>query len=222
MIRNKLELFIKELKGKKIINQDKIDLQSYDEISREIPEMLTLHDIANYRPIHLNDACKEFYGFKNNFLKGMDYIYYIKTIHPSYYPTLFKSLTFFNEDQEDFLDLTYKLKNAEGNWDIMIGTTKTVTRSVDGKPLNAISLLVPERDHNPTQTAPMLLLETLTKREMEIFLLISESKKTGEIAQDLFISEETVKKHKQNIYKKLQCNKTSELVKMAFELGLKY
>ncbi|WP_186753986.1 response regulator transcription factor [Echinicola salinicaeni] len=222
MIRKKLDLLVEELKEKKILHQDKIDLRTYDEMTKEVPAMITLHDIANYRPIHINDACKEFYGFKNNFLKGMDYIYYIKTIHPSYYPTLFKSLTFFNEDQEEFLDLTYKLKNADGNWDIMIGTTKTVTRSVDGKPLNAISLLVPEKDHHPTQTAPMLLLENLTKREMEIFLLISESKKTSEIAQDLFISEETVKKHKQNIYKKLQCNKTSELVKMAFELGFKY
>ncbi|UCS94048.1 LuxR C-terminal-related transcriptional regulator [Echinicola marina] len=222
MIREKLELLVEELKEKNIIHKDKINLKTYDELTRGVPEMLTLHDIANYRPIHINDACKKFYGFKNNFLRGMDYIYYIKTIHPSYYPTLFKSLTFFNEDQEEFLDLTYKLKNASGQWDILIGTTKTVTRSADGKPLNAISLLVPQEEHQPIQTAPMLLLETLTKREMEIFLLISESKKTNEIAQELFISEETVKKHKQNIYKKLQCNKTSELVKMAFELGFKY
>lgn len=222
MIRKKLDHFIKELKEKNIIDKDQIDLNAYDEFSRKVPEMITLHDIGNYRPIHINDACRDFYGFKNNFLKGMDYIYYIKTIHPSYYPTLFKSLTFFNEDQEDFLDLTYKLKNASGDWDIMMGTTKTVTRTEDGKPLNAISLLVPEKDHKSPQTPPMLLLETLTKREMEIFMLISEGKKTGEIADTLFISEETVKKHKQNIYKKLQCNKTSELVKMAFELGLKY
>jgi len=222
MIHQKLELFIKELKAKDIINNNHINLEAYDQHSNSLNYMITLHDIANYRPIHINEACRKFYGFKNNFMKGMDYIYYIKTIHPSYYPTLFRSLTFFNEDNEEYLDLTYKLKAADGSWQILVGTTKTVTRTSSGKPLHAISLLLPENALESTNNSTLLLVESLTKREMEVLRKLAEGKKVSIIAQELFIAEGTVKKHKKNIFKKLNCNKTSELVKLAFELGIKY
>ncbi|GAB4107560.1 hypothetical protein GCM10028791_00060 [Echinicola sediminis] len=222
MIHQQLELLIKELKAKKIIAKNFIDLEAYDRFINGFEHMVTLHDIANYRPTHINDVCKDFYGFKNNFLKGMDYIYYIKTIHPSYYPTLFRSLTFFNDNQEEFLDLTYKLKAADGSWHIFVGTTKTVSRTPDGKPMQALSLLLPESTIAPTNNSTLLLMERLTKRETEVLLKLAEGKKVRLIAQDLFIAEETVKKHKKNIFKKLNCNKTSELVKLVFENGIKF
>ncbi|QDH77961.1 response regulator transcription factor [Echinicola soli] len=223
MLHQKLDLIITELKEANIILEHHLDLHGYDEFVNQKDALITLHDIGNYRPVHINNACKAFYGFTNNFLSGMDYIYYLKTIHRSYYPTLFRSLSFFNEDNEEHLNLTYKLKNAAGKWQIMLGTTKTITRTTANKPHHAITLMIPENDQlsvNPE--APIRLLESLTKREREIFLKIAEGLAPQEIGSGLFISEETVKKHKQNIFKKLKLNKTSELVKLAFELGVKY
>lgn len=222
MLHQKLDTLVSELLTSKILSDHQLDLERFDEFVNQQSSLITLHDIGNYRPVHINNACKEFYGFTNNFLSGMDYIYYLKTIHPSYYPTLFRSLTFFNEDSEEYLDLTYKLKDAEGNWQIMKGTTKTITRTNTSRPHYALSLLIPESKLSPGKDAPMRLLETLTKREMEIFLKLAEGLAPHEIGARLFISEETVKKHKQNIFKKLKCNKTSELIKLAFELGVKY
>ncbi|GGF46336.1 LuxR C-terminal-related transcriptional regulator [Echinicola rosea] len=222
MLHQKLDLLITELAKSNIIKGHELDLDAYDRLVNYKTALLTLHDIGNYRPVHINNACKAFYGFPNNFLSGMDYIYYLKTIHPSYYPTLFRSLTFFNEDREKYLDLTYKLKDAKGNWQIMAGTTKTITRTAANKPLYAISLLLPQNELSADHGAPIRLLESLTKREMEIFLKFAEGLTAQEIGPSLFIAEETVKKHKQNIFKKLKCNKTSELVKLAFKLGVKY
>lgn len=55
----------------------------------------------------------------------------------------------------------------------------------------------------------------LTKREIEIIGLLALGKKSIEIGNTLFISEHTVITHRKNIYKKLELNTLSELMKYA-------
>ena len=56
----------------------------------------------------------------------------------------------------------------------------------------------------------------LTGREKEIIGLVAKGSTNKEIADELFISEETVKKHLQNIFKKLNAkNKIQALFKLA-------
>lgn len=57
----------------------------------------------------------------------------------------------------------------------------------------------------------------LTKREIEIIQLITRGKSTQEMANQLFISEATVKTHRQNIRLKLGISNPAELVRYAFE-----
>ena len=52
----------------------------------------------------------------------------------------------------------------------------------------------------------------LSPREREIFRLILSEKTNGEIADKLFISENTVKFHVRNILKKTGCKNRNELV----------
>lgn len=54
--------------------------------------------------------------------------------------------------------------------------------------------------------------EELTKREQEILTLLAEGLKNQDIADKLFISAATVKKHVENIYNKLQLHSRVELV----------
>jgi RNA polymerase sigma factor (sigma-70 family) len=61
----------------------------------------------------------------------------------------------------------------------------------------------------------MAITTGLTVREKEIMKLVSKGSTNKEIAEKLFISEETVKKHLQNIYRKLQVkNKIQALNKV--------
>jgi NarL family two-component system response regulator LiaR len=62
--------------------------------------------------------------------------------------------------------------------------------------------------------------ETLTGREMEILFQISQGKTNKEIAEELFISERTVKFHVSAILRKLDAANRTEAVKAAVQRGL--
>ncbi|HEY8934926.1 MAG TPA: response regulator transcription factor [Cyclobacteriaceae bacterium] len=57
----------------------------------------------------------------------------------------------------------------------------------------------------------------LSEREIQIIKLIIDGKGNGEIAEIIFVSEDTVKTHRKNIFKKLNVHNASEL--MAFVLN---
>jgi len=61
--------------------------------------------------------------------------------------------------------------------------------------------------------------EDLTHRERQILKLVAEGKTSEEIAGLLFISGRTVQNHRANIMKKLNLNRTADLVKYAISQG---
>ena len=66
---------------------------------------------------------------------------------------------------------------------------------------------------------PQSLFETLSKREREVLKLIGEGHKNQEIADMLFISVNTVEKHRSNIMEKLNVHSTAGLIAVAIEKG---
>ncbi len=59
-----------------------------------------------------------------------------------------------------------------------------------------------------------------SRREREVIRLIVSGKTNGEISRTLFVSAETVKSHRKNIFRKLHINKSCELVKYAMQHNL--
>ena len=57
----------------------------------------------------------------------------------------------------------------------------------------------------------------LTRREIEIMQHIGRALSNKEIADQLFISDQTVSVHRKNIMRKLRVNSTASLIKIAFE-----
>ena len=57
----------------------------------------------------------------------------------------------------------------------------------------------------------------LSKREMEVLLLIAEGYTNAEIADKLFVSKRTVETHRQNILEKTNAKNTAHLIKYAME-----
>ena len=60
----------------------------------------------------------------------------------------------------------------------------------------------------------------LTNREREVIAVIGEGLKNKQIAERLFISEETVRRHLTSIYSKLDVSDRLELVIYAYRYGL--
>jgi DNA-binding NarL/FixJ family response regulator len=60
----------------------------------------------------------------------------------------------------------------------------------------------------------------LTRREVEILMLISEGMTNHKIAEKLFICTSTVDSHRKNLLLKLCANNTAKLIKIAFSQGI--
>lgn len=60
----------------------------------------------------------------------------------------------------------------------------------------------------------------ISKREIEVMQLIGKGQTTKQIAETLFISYETAKKHRSNILEKMSCTNTGELLNKATVMGL--
>jgi RNA polymerase sigma factor (sigma-70 family) len=63
-------------------------------------------------------------------------------------------------------------------------------------------------------------LDVLTPREREVFFLASRGLKNAEIAEELYLSEKTIKTHLRNIYNKLNLTSKAELRLFAVKMGL--
>ena len=76
------------------------------------------------------------------------------------------------------------------------------------------------QDESDQLTSPPPLVEPLTNRELEILDLLAQWLQNKEIAEKLFISPETVKKHLNNIYGKLIVSNRRQAVEQARDLGI--
>ncbi len=82
-----------------------------------------------------------------------------------------------------------------------------------GKPDPSFATLVGHRDGE-------LLIEPLSKRELEILKLIAQGLSNREIGERLFLALDTIKGHNRKIFDKLQVQSRIEAVVRAHELGL--
>ncbi len=76
------------------------------------------------------------------------------------------------------------------------------------------------RDPLPGAPAAAGTLETLTRREREVFQLLALGKCNKEVAKELGMSLGTAKKHRENLQRKLDCHSTAELARLAIREGL--
>jgi len=88
-------------------------------------------------------------------------------------------------------------------------------KSNDDKITEYISLL-----RDSISNKEKIKISILSNRELDIINLLAQRLSNQEIADELFISKSTVKRHIMNIYKKLEVNKRQEAVEKAIEANI--
>lgn len=158
-------------------------------------------------------------------LGGMSGIECVRRLKPDNKDILFMMCTVYEEDEKIFEAL-----NAGANGYILKKTSPAKLLDAirelyeGGAPMSAqIARKVVavfqqkkvgvENDHTPVGNGN---LKTLSNREMEILVLLSKGMLYKEIAAQLFISQETVRKHVYHMYEKLHVNNRIEAVNKYF------
>ena len=81
-------------------------------------------------------------------------------------------------------------------------------------------LLAVLRDARPATVPPPAGLDRLSERELEVLTLIARGASNPEIAEQLYVSERTVKGHVGNIFTKLGARDRAAAIVLAFDAGL--
>lgn len=132
-------------------------------------------------------------------------------------------LTTFDDDEYVFEGLRagavgYLLKDVSGAK--LVEAIMTAARGETFLQPSIAAKVVAEFSRQRPRTENVALVEPLTGREMAILRLLMAGKSNREIADDLFITEGTVKNHVTNILGKLGVRDRTQAVIRAQELGL--
>ena len=118
--------------------------------------------------------------------------------------------------QNDNGQLSKILVNFSDISNFVIGDDSSKLSFIDLRGLRSFYFLTSEKDFErifETET-------TLTKRELEVIKLVSEGYNNFDIGDMLFVSAQTVKKHRTNILQKTKYNKFTQVVAFAIKDGL--
>jgi DNA-binding NarL/FixJ family response regulator len=141
-------------------------------------------------------------------MRGLEAIREIKRICPQtkiLVLTMHKKKEFIRQVLEDGADGFLSKDDASSELIRAIRTIKQGGRYFSPVLSNIISSLFWENEKK----------EVLTMREREILKLLAEGKKSREIAEALFISPNTVRRHRENIMEKLNVRTLADLIKYA-------
>jgi DNA-binding NarL/FixJ family response regulator len=150
-------------------------------------------------------------------LPGMDGIDCMKTLKPAMPNTQFMMCTVYDDDDHIF----NALQSGASGYILKRTSPAQILEAIrdlhdGGSPMSSeIARRVVGSMQNKGK--PSEVVEILTKRETEILDFLAKGYLYKEIATELYISKETVKKHIHNIYNKLHVQTRTEALNKAFQ-----
>lgn len=120
----------------------------------------------------------------------------------------------FNHSYEVYIGLIALLFTALGIWlALKLSKPKVETVIVEKE-------IYIEKAGNFTQNAALISDLELSKRELDILVLMAKGCSNQEIASQLFVSLSTVKAHNQNLFEKLDVKRRTQAIEKAKRLSL--
>jgi DNA-binding NarL/FixJ family response regulator len=114
----------------------------------------------------------------------------------------------------------YVLKTA-GVQEILLG----ITQILEGKTFTGRDVILAGKPRgvqgaDQAEEEKFAQKYALTRREMEILMFIGQALNNREIAEKLYISDQTVSVHRKNIMRKIGVRSTANLIKLTYEYSL--
>ncbi|RYZ95349.1 MAG: LuxR family transcriptional regulator [Sphingobacteriaceae bacterium] len=206
-------------------------ISEFASYAEQMPCVVIIHEVGEFNVVYMTSNGLQQLGVTLQELQEMG---------PEYYPRFFNI-----EDMEGFIPkIEALLKNndptesfsffqqvkitGKTGWTWHISSVRIFMQDDDGKPYLSITTAIPiDRMKHIEAKAERLLNEndflkknskafaTLSKREQLILKLVAIGKSSPEIAEELFISPETVQTHRRNIKQKLNISTGYEFTEYA-------
>lgn len=149
-------------------------------------------------------------------MNGIEAAYYVKTTYPQIKIIM---LTVFDNDENIFKSIKagadgYLLKEVNPE-DLYKAIVDTLNGGAVMTPTIALKTLKLFRDSSMVNDFPSTEDYKLTSREIEVLEQLSKGLKYNAIAENLFLSKGTIRKHIDNIYAKLQVHNKLEAIRKA-------
>ena len=154
-------------------------------------------------------------------MPGMDGIQLTQKINSTYPEIKIVMLTVFDNSESIFNAIKagasgYLLKDTTAD-ELLRSIKETLNGGAPMSPSIAFKTLQLLKNPNPIKIDAIIDDFSLSNREIEVLELLSKGKTYNAIAQSLFLSEGTIRKHVENIYKKLKVHNKVEALEKARE-----
>lgn len=208
---------------------------------------LTIYDIYQKRYVFVRNRFRELIDYDDKTAAEEGYSFFFRLMHPDdisfVLDTCIRATEFMlevpAEQRKDFKTVfEFRLRNNQGKYIRFIQQMVTLELDLRGNMWLILILM----DVNPNQQESKSFLRStiniktgktyqfteereekqsqLSKREIEILGLIAKGMASKEIAEQLFLSVNTVNNHRQRIIEKMDVNNTSEALTYAIKIGI--
>lgn len=196
-------------------------------VSANIPGVIIIHELPNLNLLFMSDMGLKLLGKQWEEIKKMSQEefqqnFFNKEDAQEYTP---KIVGLLERNTNESISYFQQVKTSQKNeWDWYMSTTKVLLRDHENNPALLITIAMPIDPHNYFTAKARRLLEEneflknhyyefsqLTKREKEILALMAQGKTAPQIADTLYISEDTVVTHRKNIKKKIKISSPNDL-----------
>lgn len=201
-----------------------------------MPGVIIIHHIADFSVVHMCTKGQNLLGITLDELREMGTEYYPRYFNMEYMEGLLPRMEVLLRENKSNESFSYfqQVKFAEKNeWTWHITSTGIFMRDDEGKPLLTMTIALPIENMKEVEPKAERLLQeneflkkhaerfsSLSKREVNILKLVAKGKSSPDIAEELFISAETVQTHRRNIKQKLSISSSFEFNEYARAFNL--